>query len=126
MRVLFTIGFIVELLAGLALVAVPERVVSVLALEVGAPAMVVLKLYGSTRLGLAVLLWMGRRARGRDIARVVLLTVFVAGATTSTFLVLAQLEGLMNPLGWGVIDVQALLTVAYGFYLFKPRTNGIG
>ena len=126
MRVLFTVGFIVELLAGLALVAVPERVVSVLALEIGTPAMVVLKLYGSTRLGLAVLLWMGRRTRGRDIARVVLMTVFVAGAINSAFLILAQLEGFMNPLGWGVIDVQALLTVAYGFYLFKPRTNGIG
>ena len=126
MRVLFTIGFVVELLTGLALVAVPERVVSVLALEIGTAAMVVLKLYGSTRLGLAVLLWMGRRTRGRDIARVVLMTVFVAGMINSTFLILAQLEGFMNPLGWGVIDVQALLTVAYGFYLFKPRTNGIG
>lgn len=125
MRTLFTAGFLVELILGLALLAAPTRTAEALGLNVTPPGVLLMRLYGSALLGFAVLLFMGRRIRGRGLRRAVLASVLVYGLVSSILLVTAQIQGLMNPLGWGVIDVHVLLTLAFGFYLFKPRKNEI-
>lgn len=126
MKTLFTVGFVAELLFGLTLLALPVQVAEVLSLDLGAFGVTLLRLQGSAFVGFATLLWLGRRNRGRDLRRVVLITVFVFGLISTSLLIYAQIRGLMNPLGWAVIDVQGLLTLAFGFYLFRPRNRGLG
>ena len=77
------------------------------------------RMFGSALLGFVVLLWYGRSSDNQQLHRAVLTSMFTYWVVSSILLLLAQLAGLFNAMGWGVVILHLVFTIAYGYSIFK-------
>ena len=119
MKTLFTITLVVELIFALGFLAVPGMMFNTFGVTPDAFATALIRMFGSALLGFVVLLWYGRSSGDQGLHRAVLVSMFVYWLVSTVLLLLAQLAGLFNAMGWGVIVLHIGFTIAYGYSIFK-------
>lgn len=103
---------------GAGFVIAPVPFASLLGLTLSPTAELIARQYGSALVGIGLLAWSVRNSQDETIQRPFLLSLFVTDFGGFIFMLLAQLSGLMNPLGWSVVGVLGLLTAAYAYLRF--------
>ncbi|HEY6042235.1 MAG TPA: hypothetical protein VIX58_08900 [Anaerolineae bacterium] len=79
------------------------------------------RLYGSAFIGLGLLLWFIRNTSDSTVLRGVALAVSIGDGIGFLVVLLGQVGGVMNALGWSVVALYLLLTVGFGYFLVaKP------
>ena len=129
MNTLFLVALIVEALFSLGFLFVPGPVLSPLGVTLDDTAMVFARLFGSALISFPFLLWFARKSSSLEYKLGVLYSLFAYYLLASVILVVAELEGKMNTMGWGVIAIHVALTVWFGYFVVKqflPRTAGPG
>lgn len=121
LRNLFIINVVIALFFGLSLALAPALLVSFYGVTLSQAGIWVARLWGAASLGYAVVTWFTRNAEESEARRAIVLGQFVH--TTIGFIVslLAQLSGVMNPLGWSIVVIYLLLALGYAYFQFvKP------
>ncbi len=120
---LFLVNAIVAVLFALGFLLIPEQVLALFAMSVSEQGIVIARLFGAALLGYALITWFARSATG-EMARNLVLSLLVAFAVGSVVLVLGQLRGLANGLGWIAVAIYVLFTLGYAyFYFLKPKAQ---
>ena len=119
MKTLFAVNLVVSLLFGIGFTLVPETMVDIYGASLSEMGITMARLFGSEILAFAVLLWYVRRSGNRDFTQGTVRAMFTYWVAGTIFLVIAQLGGLMNAMGWGTIGLHAVFIVWYGYYIFK-------
>jgi hypothetical protein len=119
MKTLFTITLVVELIFALGFLAVPGMMFATFGVTPDAFATSLIRTFGSALLGFVVLLWYGRSSDNHGLHRAVLVSMFTYWLISSIVMLLAQLAGLFNAMGWGVVILHIGFTIAYGYSIFK-------
>ena len=119
MKTLFTITLVIELIFALGFLAVPGMMFNTFGVTPDAFAISLIRTFGSALLGFVVLLWYGRSSDNHELQRAVLASMFAYWLVSSVVMLLAQLAGLFNVMGWGVVVLHIGFAIAYGYSIFK-------
>jgi hypothetical protein len=119
MNTLFVVSLVVALLFGLGFTLAPATLLSLYDVTLSENGVMVAQLFGSEVLAFAVLLWYVRRSENAEFRRGAVRAMFTYWVLGTVFLIIGQLAGLMNVMGWGTIALHAALVVWYGLYAFK-------
>ena len=119
MKTLFTITLIVELLFAIGFIVAPGPYFSTFGVTPDALAESLIRMFGSALLGFVVLLWYGRSSASAEVHRVVLMSMFTYWLVSSILMVIAQLAGVFNSMGWGTVGLHVAFLIAYGVFLFR-------
>lgn len=79
------------------------------------------RLFGATFILVGLFVWMTRNVTDATTQRAIVLSVFVGDGVAFIVSLIAQLSGVTNPFGWGIVIVYLLLTLGFGYLQFaKP------
>ena len=119
MKTLFTITLIVELIFGFGFIAAPDFMFSTFGVNPSPFATNLIRVFGSALLGFAVLLWYGRSSSSADLHKAIVRSFFTYWLLSSVFMLMAQLAGIFNAMGWVTFLLHVGFLIAYGMYAFK-------
>jgi hypothetical protein len=117
MNTLFLVALIVEALFGIGFVLVPGPMLGPFGMTFNPIATAFARLFGAALLGYTILLWFARKSDKPESKKGVVYSLFTYYLVSTILLVITQLAGLMNALGWGVIGIHMVLLVWFGYFL---------
>jgi hypothetical protein len=120
LRTTFTITAVVMLFFGAGFILSPRLVFGLYGVELDAAGEMLSRVAGSAVFALGTLaLYFRSRSKSEQaiIAVRALLTFFILKTIVT---LIAQLQGVFNPLGWSIVALDLLLTLAYVYVLTRP------
>jgi hypothetical protein len=110
---LIAVGFVLFASPTLALYGIPSE-----------PATRALAQYfGTAHFAFAVLVWFALRSAERSFTWAVVVSFFAGDVAGTAVLLLVQLRGVTNAMGWGLVGVSGLFAIAYGYCVATRRTE---
>jgi hypothetical protein len=119
MKTLFTITLIVELIFALGFIAVPGTLFGTFGVVPDAFGTSLARLFGSALLGFVVLLYYARASASPDLQKATIRSLFIYWLVSSVLMIIAQLAGIFNVMGWTTIGLHIGFLIAYGVFAFK-------
>ena len=108
---------IISLGFGIALVLIPVAMMSLLGATLDPTGIFVARGNGAGLIGIGLICWFNRSA-DRDALRGITLALFVSDTILLIATLLAQLSGIMNALGWGLLAITLFLVLGLGYFRF--------
>ena len=99
----------------------PGPLLTLLGSSFGPGAAITAREYGAALLGNFVLTWFARNADESVARRAIIWDLFVYDAVALVAILLIQLSGGMNLLGWGVVTIYLFFAVGFGSFLLPGR-----
>ena len=119
MQTLFTVTFIVELIFALGFIAAPSTLLGTFGVSPDAFGTAISRLFGSALLAFCTLLWYARGSRSADLHKYTIRTMFTYWLVSTVILILAQLAGVLNVMGWSTVILHLGFVIWYGVYAFR-------
>jgi len=110
---------ILEAIFGISLLIVPSPFMSLSGITLDEISTSLARLLGSALISFPILLWFARKSEHMDFKRGACYTMFAYYLVGGVLLLLSQLAGLMNPMGWGLVGIHVIMVVWFGYYIFK-------
>ena len=119
---LLVVAAVIAAFFGIGLILVPGPLLAIYGMTVDKTGTVIAQLFGSLLVGFAVLNWFARTVTDPEARRAVVLGNLAGDAVGFVVIVLGQLSGVANALGWSNVAIYLLLTVAFAYVQFmQPR-----
>jgi hypothetical protein len=118
---LMVIKAVVCLVFGPLLLFVPDPLLNFLGSSFGPGAAITAREYGAALLGNLMLTWFARKAEESVARRAIILDLFVYDAVALVAILLIQLSGGMNLLGWGVVAIYLFFALGFGYFLLPQK-----
>jgi len=119
MQTLFTVTLIVELIFAVGFIAIPGTLFGTCGVVPDAFGLALARLFGSALLAFCTLLWYARGSKSTDLQKATIRSLFLYWLLSSVFLIISQLAGLFNAMGWSTILMHVGFLVWYGTFVFK-------
>jgi hypothetical protein len=121
MNTLFLVATIVEGLMAIGFIAVPSQLLGPFGVTLDRTATPFVRLLGSALLTFPVLLSYARSSADMPLKRVAVRTLFVYYLVSTVLVLMTQLSGLMNALGWIIVAVHVIFTIWFGAFLYPKE-----
>ena len=118
---LLVVAAAIAAIFGVALVVVPGPLLAIYAMTVDKTGTVVAQLFGSVLIGFAVLNWFARNVTDPEARRAVVLGNLAGTVVGFVVILLGQLAGVANALGWSNVAIYLLLALAWAYVQFVQR-----
>lgn len=113
---------VVSLLFGVGMALLPTQLMNMFGATLDPSGVFMTRTVGACLIGIGLICWLGK-----DIAdngrRAITLGLFVGDTLGFIFALMAQLAGLMNPIGWIVVLLWLLLALGNGYCRFLKLGN---
>jgi hypothetical protein len=119
MNTLFLVSMIVEAIFGIGFILAPGAVLAPMGVTLNDVATTFARMFGSAIISFPILLWFARRSDKPEFRKGVVNSLFVYYLVSGILLLMTQLRGQMNAMGWGVVVLHVVLTVWFGYFLVK-------
>jgi hypothetical protein len=120
-RNLMIIKALVCLLFGILMLAVPDKLFSILGATLNTAGMFPAREYGAALFGNMFLSWFAKDAAQSEARRAIILALFVYDLIGFIATTLTVIEGVLNPIGWLIVLVYLFFTLGFGYFLVKPQ-----
>ena len=120
-KTLMVIKAVVCLGFGPLLLFFPGPLLTLLGSSFGPGAAITAREYGAALLGNFMLTWFARNAQESVARRAIVLNLFVYDAIAFVAMLLIQLSGGMNLLGWGIIAIYLFFAIGFGYFLLPQK-----
>jgi hypothetical protein len=117
-RTLLVIYAAVSLVVGVGYLFVPEFLLKPFDIEITAVLVYLSRLLGAAMLALAILTWLTRNIGPGEARSSILLALFVFEGLGFVLSLIAQLNGELGALGWGLVGIFLIFAVAMGYARF--------
>ena len=118
-----TLKAIVSLMFALALILVPGWIMSIFGVNLAETGKFITQLFGVDMMAIGFVCWYSRKSTDILVADIAL-GIFIADAIGSVIMLVGQLKGLMNPLGWLNVVLWLFLTIGIGYFRFlRPKAS---
>jgi hypothetical protein len=107
---------------GIAFVLIPWQVLSLYAIQPNAEINFIGELFGAALLAFAVLTWTARNAADSDARKAIVRALFIGEAVGFIMALIAQLEGVVNNLGWSTVIIYLFLAIGFGYFHFTKSS----
>lgn len=115
--VMMTIKAVVCLVFAPILLFFPEWFMNLLGSQYGSGTAVTARAYGAALVGNLVLTWLARKAEDSKARRAIIWSLFIYDAAGFISMLVLQLQGTMNYLGWGIMALYLLLAIGFATLL---------
>jgi hypothetical protein len=120
MNTLFLIYLIVEAIFGIGFLFVPDLVMGPLGVTLDEASITLARMFGSLLIGIPVLIFLARRSSITEFRRGAMYFAFTYLLASTVVLLITQINGLMNAMGWGIVILHLVFMLWFGYYLLKP------
>jgi hypothetical protein len=118
MTALFTANLVMNLFFGLGFSFVPSFMLSLYGADLSPGFIFVTRMFGSTLLSTCIVLWYARRSENQTIIELTVRSNLLYWLLGSIMLLLAQLDGLFNFMGWGTFGFHVFFMLWYVYKMF--------
>jgi hypothetical protein len=119
MNLLFMVTMIIEGVFALGFIFVPGPMMGQFGVVLNDVAVVFARLFGSAMLAFPVLLWYARRSDHPQFRKGVTRSLFAFYLASTPILLLTQTAGMMNPKGWSIVGLHAVILACFAFFAFR-------
>ena len=119
MNTLFLVYLIVEAIFGIGFLFAPGLMMGPMGVTLDETSTTFARLFGSLIISIPVLLFFARKSASSEFKRGVVYSVFIYLLASTIILLVTQLKGLMNPLGWGIVILHFVFMLWFGYYLIN-------
>lgn len=119
MGTLFTVTFIVELIFGIGFIIGPGFLLGTFGVPSTPDLVFMARLFGSALLMFSTLLWYTRGSKSTDLQKAAIRSFFLYYLLSTIFIILGQLTGLFNIMGWSMVVMHTGFLIWYSVYAFK-------
>ncbi len=99
----------------------PALLLNLLGAAFDSGAAVTARDYGAALSGNLMLTWFARNADESPVRRAIILDLFIYDAVGFLAMLVVQLSGGMNLLGWSIVAVYLFFAIGFGYYLLPER-----
>jgi len=119
MQALFLVTFIVELLFGLGFLILPGTIFGTFGVTLDPFGISLARLLGSAVLAFSTLAWYARTKDSAVLRAAAARSFFIYWLLSTIALLIAQLNGLVNNMGWSTIVMHTGFLIWTGVYAFR-------
>lgn len=116
---LMIIKAVVCLFFGTLLLAVPDKLLSILGAALSDGGIFTAREYGSALFGNLFICWFAKDAAESDSRKAIILGLFVYDLIAFFVTLFTVLSGVLNPLGWLIVFVYLFFILGFGYFLVK-------
>jgi hypothetical protein len=120
MNTLFLVYLIVEAIFGIGFLFAPDLVMDPLGLTLDETSTTLARMFGSLIISIPVLMFFARKSASTEFKKGVVYCAFVYLLASTVLLLITQLKGLMNSMGWGIVILHLMFMLWFGYYLLIP------
>jgi hypothetical protein len=107
---------------GPTLLIIPGFVLGLFGLEIGPAANMIGRAYGAALLGNMLLTYLSRNAEPSKLRKVIIWDLFAYDLAGFIAILILQLQGVMNFLGWGIVIIYLFFSIGYGLFLLPKKS----
>lgn len=120
---LLVVAAVIAALFGVGLVVVTGPLLAIYGITLDKTGTVVAQLLGAALIGFAVLDWLARDVTDPQARQAVVLGNLAGEVVGFVVILLGQLAGVANTLGWTNVAIYLLLTLAFAYVQFMQRDS---
>jgi hypothetical protein len=120
MNTLFLVYLIVEAVFGIGFLFVPGLMMDPMGVTLDETSTTFARLFGSLIISIPVLLFFARKSASSEFKRGVVYCIFIYLLASTIILLITQIKGLMNAMGWSIVILHLVFMLWFGYYLIKP------
>lgn len=117
MNTLFLVAAIIEGVFGIGFVLAPGFMLDPFGVTLNDIATTLARLSGTALVTFTLLLWLARKSDSMEFKKGIIDCLLVYYPLSAVVLLMAQLAGQMNILGWSVIAIHVVLFIWFGYFL---------
>jgi len=119
MNTLFIVYLIVEVIFGFGFLFVPGLMMDPMGVTLDETSTTFARLFGSLIISIPVLLFFARKSASPEFKRGVVYSVFIYLLSSTIILLITQIKGLMNAMGWSIVILHLVFMLWFGYYLIN-------
>ena len=119
MNALFLVYLIVEVIFGIGFLFVPGLMMGPMGVTLDETSTTFARLFGSLIISIPVLLFFARKSASSEFKRGVVYSVFIYLLASTIILLITQIKGLMNAMGWSIVILHLVFMIWFGYYLIN-------
>ncbi|MCX6332860.1 MAG: hypothetical protein NT092_00970 [Bacteroidia bacterium] len=120
MNTLFLVSMIVEAIFGIGFIFFPDFVMDPMGVTLDETSRTFARLFGTAILSIPVLLFFARKSANTEFKKGAVYCIFTYYLSSTIILLITQIKGLMNGMGWSIIVLHMVFVLWSGFYMIKP------
>jgi hypothetical protein len=117
MNTLFLVYLIVEVIFGIGFLFVPGFMMAPMGVTLDVTSASFARLFGTLIISIPVLLFFVRKSASTEFRRGVVYSIFTYLLLSTILLLINQLKGLMNTMGWGIVILHFVFMLWFGYYI---------
>jgi hypothetical protein len=122
LNVLLVVAAAIGAVFGAVFVVAPGPVAAIYGVTLDKPGMLFAQLFGAAIIGFAILDWFARDVTDPTAQRAVVLANLIGDAVGFVVILLGQLAGIANALGWTSVAIYLLMAFGFAYFQFMgPR-----
>jgi hypothetical protein len=125
MNTLFLVYLIVEAVFGIGFTLAPGLLMDPMGVTLDETSTTFARLLGSLIISIPVLLFFARKSASTEFRRGVIYSIFTYLFASTIILLITQIKGLMNGMGWSIVILHLIFMVWFGYYLIKPEKRDL-
>jgi hypothetical protein len=119
MNALFLVYLIVEVIFGIGFLFVPGSMMAPMGVTLDVTSTTFARLFGTLIISIPVLLFFVRKSASTEFRKGVVYCIFTYLLLSTILLLITQLKGLMNTLGWSIVILHFVFMLWFGYYLIN-------
>jgi hypothetical protein len=119
MKTLFLTYLIVEAIFGIGFLFAPGLLMGPMGVTLDETSSTFARLLGTLILSIPVLLFFARKSSSIEFKSGVIYSTFIYLLLSTVLLLITQLKGLMNAMGWGIVILHMVFMIWFGYYLIN-------
>ena len=123
MNSLFLVALIFEAIFAIGFIFIPGFVMGPLGVTLDETSTSLARMFGTAIASFPVLLFFARKSANSEFKRGAVYLIFTYMFASAIILLMNQLNGLMNSMGWGIISLHLLFLFWSGYYIINPGKN---
>jgi len=119
MNTLFLTYLIVEAIFGIGFLFAPALLMSPMGVSLDETSTTMARMFGSLLIAIPVLVYFARKSSSSEFRSGVIYCAFTYLLASTVVLLITQIKGLMNTMGWGIVILHLVFMLWFGYYLLN-------
>jgi len=117
---LLVVDAVIGVVFGVAFVVASGPLLSIYGITLDKAGTLVAQLFGALLIGFAILNWLARNVTEPEARQAVVYGNLVGAAIGFVVILIGQLAGIANAVGWSTVAIYLLLTLGFAYVQFMP------
>ena len=122
LKTLFVVTAVVTFVFGVLFIIIPTQFYSWYGIDSNMALNYIGRLFGAVLIAVGLISWLSRNAADSDARKAIILSFFIADGIGFIIALIAQLNNVVNSLGWLTVVIYFLISLGFGYFQFsKPK-----